>query len=170
VLYYGSNTIANQKIKLGDRCSNNQAELLAIYKALEMINSLNKDRFNPQTAVIYTDSRIAIDSIHNTNNHSYLAEETRKIITNLDRREWKIKFSWIKAHAGILGNETADRIAQEAARNTDMKCDFNKIPKSTIYRKADKEAMQKWQREWTTSQNGAATRQYFPTIQHRAMQ
>ena len=66
-----------------------------------MINSLNKDRFNPQTAVIYTDSRVAIDSIHNTNNHSYLAEKGRKMIANLDRREWKIKFSWVKAHAGI---------------------------------------------------------------------
>ena len=141
---------------------------MAIYKALEMINSLNKDRFNPQTAVIYTDSRVAIDSIHNTNNHSYLAEDTRKMIANLDRREWKIIFSWVKAHAGIPGNETADRIAKEAARNTDMKCDFSKKPKSTIYREADEEAMQKWQREWTTSQNGAVTRQYFPTIQHRA--
>ena len=30
------------------------------------------------------------------------------------------------------------------------------------------EAMQKWQRVWTTNQNAAATRQYFPTIQHRA--
>ena len=168
VIYYGSNTIASLKVKLGYRCSNNQAELLAIYKALEIINSLNKDRFNPQTAVIYTDSRVAIDSLHNINNHSYLAEETRKMIANLDRREWKIKFSWVKAHASIRGNETADRIAKEVARNTDMKCDFNKIPKSTIYRKAEEEAMQKWQRDWATSQNAAATGQYFPTIQHRA--
>jgi len=96
VIYYGSNTIASLKLKLGHRCPNNQAELLAIYKALEMINSLNKGRINPQTSVIYTDSRVAIDSIHNMNNHSYLAEETRKFIGNLDRREWKIKFSWVR--------------------------------------------------------------------------
>jgi len=49
-----------------------------------------------------------------------------------------------------------------------MKCDFYKIPKSKIYREAEQEAMQKLQRELTTSQNAAATRQYFPTIQHRA--
>jgi hypothetical protein len=48
-----------------------------------------------------------------------------------------------------------------------MKCDFDKIPKSTIYREAEEEAMQKWQRERTRSHNAAATRQYFPTIQHR---
>ena len=117
VILYGCNTIVSLKLKLGDRCSINQADLLAIYKALEMINSLNKDRFNPQTAVIYTDSSVAIDSIHHINNHLYIAEETRKMIANLDKREWKIKFSWVNANAGIRCNETADRIANEAARN-----------------------------------------------------
>ena len=48
-----------------------------------------------------------------------------------------------------------------------MKCDFDRIPKSTIYREAEEEATQKWQQEWTTSHKAAATRQYFPTIQHR---
>jgi ribonuclease HI len=159
VVYNGSNTIASLKLKLADRCSNNQSELLAIYKALETIKSLNKECYNPHTAIIYTDSRVAVDSIHNTNNHSYLAEEIRKMVANLDRIEWKIKFSWVKAHAGILGNETADRIAKEAARNTEMKCDFDKIPKSMIYREAEEEAMQKGQWEWTMSHKAAATRQ-----------
>jgi ribonuclease HI len=79
-------------LKLKESCSNNQAEPLAIYKALEMIKPLHKDCFNPHTAIIYTDSRVAINSIHNTNHHSYLAEEIRKIVANLDRREWKANF------------------------------------------------------------------------------
>ena len=83
MLYNGSNTIGRLKLKLADRCSNNQAELLAIYKALEMIKTLNKECYYPHTAIIYTDSRVAIDSIHNTNNHSYLADETRKMLANL---------------------------------------------------------------------------------------
>ena len=137
MLYNGSNTIGRLKLKLADRCSNNQAELLAIHKALEMIKTLNKECYYPYIAIIYTDSRVAIDSIHNTNNHSYLAEETRKMLAKLAKREWNIKFSWVKARAGNPGNETADRIAKEAARNADMKCDFDRIPKSTIYREAE---------------------------------
>ena len=35
VIIKGSNIIAIQKLKLEDRCSNNQAEQLAIHKALE---------------------------------------------------------------------------------------------------------------------------------------
>jgi ribonuclease HI len=55
------------------------------------------------------------------------------MLAKLAKREWNIKFSWVKAHAGNTGNETADRIVKEAARNADMKCDFDRIPKSTIY-------------------------------------
>jgi len=35
VIFKGSDIIARQKLKLKDRCSNNQAEQLAIHKALE---------------------------------------------------------------------------------------------------------------------------------------
>jgi hypothetical protein len=34
VIFKGSDKIAGQKLKLGDRCSNNQAEQVAIHKAL----------------------------------------------------------------------------------------------------------------------------------------
>ena len=44
---------------------------------------------------------------------------------------------------------------------------FARIPKSTIYQEAREVSRQKWQRDWTTSQTAAATRQYFPTAQAR---
>ena len=34
------------------------------------------------------------------------------------RNEWKIEFSWVKAHAGKEGNELADRLAKEASAAT----------------------------------------------------
>ena len=57
VLFKGSDIITRQKLKLEDRCSNNQAELLAIHKALEEIGILNRENINPLTATVYTDSR-----------------------------------------------------------------------------------------------------------------
>jgi ribonuclease HI len=65
-------------MKLEDRCSNNQAEQLAINKALEEIQLLNRESISPLTAIIYSDSRVSLDSLHNPNNHSFLVEEIRK--------------------------------------------------------------------------------------------
>jgi len=167
VIFKGSDEIARHKLKLSNSCSNNQAEQLAIQKALEEIELLNKENINPPTAIIYTDSRVALDSISNPNNHSFLEEEIRKKAPSLEEREWRIKFSWVKAHAGTLGNEVADMLAKEAARSENMQCVIDRIPKSTLQYKAEEESKKEWQTEWSTSNKAAATRQYFPTVQDR---
>jgi len=58
----------------------------------------------PRTAEIYTDSQITINSITNTSNHNNLIEEIRKHTLQLQRDNWEIRFTWVKAHIGILGN------------------------------------------------------------------
>jgi ribonuclease HI len=161
VIYKGRDIIARQKVNLGKRCSNNQAEQVAIDKALEEIDQLDKDGSNPLTAMIHTDSRIVLVSIHNPENHSYLVEEIRKKVASLERKKWRIKFSWFKAHAGTRGNEIADRLSKEAARSGGTEYEFARIPKSTLYQEA---ARKTCQGTWTASQKAAATRQYFPTV------
>jgi len=118
-------------------------------------------------ATIFTDSRVSLDSLHKPNNHAFLLEEIRKMVASLERSEWKITFSWVKAHAGIYGKELADRLAKEAARSDRTSYEFHRIPKSTLYHKAAEEAKQKWQAEWTTCHKASATKQYFPTFKDR---
>ena len=88
------------KFKLDNKCSN-QAEHLTIFKALEVIETIEIMEYSPCTANIFTDSRISIDLLKNVNNHSYLIEETRKKISTLERANWTIEFSWVKAHISI---------------------------------------------------------------------
>jgi ribonuclease HI len=145
------------KLKLDSRCSNNQAEQLAILKALEAIKSLNRNSINPRMGTIFTDSRVSLDSLHNPNNHAFLVEEIRKKVASLERSQWKIMFSWVKAHIGIFVNELADKLAKEAARSDDTSYDFDRIPKSTLYQEAAVETIQKWQAEWTTCHKADAT-------------
>jgi hypothetical protein len=40
---------------------------------------------NPRTVMIYTDSRVALDSLHNPNNYAYLVEEIRKKLLHMAR-------------------------------------------------------------------------------------
>jgi hypothetical protein len=85
----------------------------------------------------------------------------------LERFNWTIEFSWVKAHIGIYGNELADRLAKEATRNRDTTIAFNRIPKSTLYSEIEEEANQKWQQEWETCTKAAITKQFFAHVQER---
>ena len=74
-----------------------------------------------KTATVYTDSRITMDSLKNSNIHTFLIEEIRRKLTEMGKINWKIKFCWVKAHVGIRGNELADTLAKGAATNEDIK-------------------------------------------------
>ena len=52
----------------------------------------------------------------------------------MENQNLKIKFNWIKAHAGHHGNELADQTAKEAAINNDIKEWYTRIPRSTVRR------------------------------------
>jgi ribonuclease HI len=79
-IFVGKGLKAQLKFKLHNRCSNNQAEQLAIAKALEVRDAIDIAENSPFTIGIFTDSRITIDSLKNVNNHSYIIEEVRKKI------------------------------------------------------------------------------------------
>ena len=57
-LYYGTDLALQEKFKLDNRCSNNQAGQLAITKALEAIVKIDITVDMPRTATIFTESRI----------------------------------------------------------------------------------------------------------------
>jgi ribonuclease HI len=71
---------------------------------------------SPRTAAILTDT---LDTMKNVKNHSYLIEEIMKRLLKLERSNWTIAFSWVKAHTGIHGNELANQLAKAAARTGD---------------------------------------------------
>jgi ribonuclease HI len=113
------------RYKLEEKCSNNQAEQLAIVKALTKLRSMHTIQGSQQTTAIHTDSRITLEAIANPKNHQSLVESIRKEIQTLEEDGWIIHFSWVKAHANNLGNKLADQLAKEAA------CD-NSTEKPTI--------------------------------------
>jgi hypothetical protein len=61
------NELAHQlRYTLHNRCSNNQAEQLAIVKALEKIGKLHISDNIPRIATVHTDSIITLQSLKNT--------------------------------------------------------------------------------------------------------
>jgi ribonuclease HI len=166
-LYIGTDLALQEKFKLDNRCSNNQAEQLAITKALEAIGKIDITEHTPCTATIFTDSRISIDAIRDTRNHSHLIEEIRKKMSSLERANWNIELSWIKAHVGIVGNELADRLAKAAASDSEAKIVFNRLPMSTLITKIQEETKLKWQRKWEECTKARITKEFFPRVHDR---
>ena len=62
-VFKGKILMEQLKFKLDKRCSNNQAEQLAIVKALEAMETQTAKHNAHKTAVVYTDSKITMDSI-----------------------------------------------------------------------------------------------------------
>jgi len=92
-IFSGKELVKKLKYKLDNGCSNNQAEKLAIAKALEALESTDIEENIPRTAAITTDSRISPYSIKNVNNHSYLIEELRKRLFKLESSNLTVTFA-----------------------------------------------------------------------------
>ena len=152
------------KYRLNDRCSNNQAEQMAILKALDYIQYM---KVGEKTVLVYTDSRITLQLLKNQKKHTKLIDQIRGKVTEMEQQEWKVDFSWIKAHAGHRGNELADHLAKEAARNKNIDESYNRFPKSEVMGELNKQSVIQWQREWDSTTKGAITKSFFPKIVDR---
>jgi len=91
----------------------------------------------------------------------------RRKITEMKRTNWEVTLCWVKAHAGILGNELADTLAKKAATNESLTEDYKRIPKSVMKRELEEESVRKWQRNWAQTTKGSITKEYFPNVEER---
>jgi ribonuclease HI len=103
--------------RLNKRCTNKQAEQLAILAALQYIEKTQRP---DKRVTIYTDSKITLDKLQNSNIHTNIIEEMRRKIIEMNKMSWEITLCWVKTHAGILGNELADTLAKKAATNESL--------------------------------------------------
>jgi ribonuclease HI len=53
----------------------------------------------------------------------------RRVIIERNRANWEVKICWVKAHAGMLGNELADTLSKKAATNELLTEDYNRNQK-----------------------------------------
>ena len=153
------------KHKIYDECSNNQAEQMAIVKALQAIETTKINNNIPRAIKLHTDNRINLESLKNMKNRNQLIEELSKKTIALEKEDWNIECTWIKVHAENFGNELADRLVKEAVRNSDI-C-YNRIPKSEIEHQEREKSIENWQQQWNNSTKESVTKEFFPNIKDR---
>jgi len=104
--------------------TNNRMELWAVIAALEMLK-------NPQTEIsIYTDSKYVCDSVEKKwvfgwEKKAFKGKKNedlwRKFLPLY--RKHKVRFHWVRGHAGNPFNERADELAVAAAHSKNLKTD-----------------------------------------------
>ena len=87
-----------------------------------------------KAVTVHSDSITTLESLINTDIHTFLTEEIKQRVHEMENSEWKIRFRWVKAHAGTSGNELADKLANEAPGKADLPISYNRIPKRVIKR------------------------------------
>jgi hypothetical protein len=105
-----------------------------------------------------------LDSLINSNIHTFLIKEIRRKLTEMEKTNWKIQFCWIKAHIRIQGNELAGTLPKEAATNSDITECYKKVPKSVVISEFNGISLEKWQREWDQTTKGEITKEFFPVV------
>ena len=100
---------------MSERCSPSlslYAELYGILKAVEKIASMKKGSFT-----ILCDSKSVLQGLGVFNSANPLFLKILEWLYIIERRGIEVKFCWVPAHVGIHGNEEADKLAKQAAKD-----------------------------------------------------
>ncbi|MGL1889372.1 MAG: ribonuclease HI, partial [Reichenbachiella sp.] len=106
------------------KTTNNRMELLAVISGLEALKVLDAE------VLVYSDSKYVVDSVEK----GWLWGWVKKNYKNKKNRDlWerfipvykrnKVKFKWVKGHAGVPENERCDELAVEAALSSNLPAD-----------------------------------------------
>ena len=125
---------------LHDAASIFTAELSAIKVALQSLKA-----YSGITAAIYTDSRSAVQAIQNTSKCA-LVREILGLLVVLSRSQVKVILCWIPGHAGIEGNELADKKAKSAIDKPTLST--QEIPVSDVKAYIKRKVLESWKHDW----------------------
>nr|XP_037872912.1 uncharacterized protein LOC119629799 [Bombyx mori] len=160
-LSFWSNEVETKckKLKLSSYCTVFQAELLAICRSTREIIKHPKDSFG-----IYSDSRSSLEAVTNNRSLHPLVVEIRRNLEECKRRNKRVALFWIKAHAGLEGNERADQLAKEAALKLKTKPDYDLCPVSCVRRQIRLGSLEVWNKRYSDGETAATTKLFFPDV------
>lgn len=150
------------------------AELIAIKLVLDFIHQI-ESKTTLEELTIFSDSQSAIGA-HTLNwkmeNHKSTIRSISKQIKSFERNHGiKTNIEWTPGHADVMGNETADKLAKEAAKEAEQIPNdaHNTITKQDVRTAARKHIMIKWQNRWENSNRGRFYFNHHENVEDRVL-
>lgn len=160
--FYHQNRNIKRQFKLMDSTSIFSAELWAIWESLLYCLQYTDNTF----FIVFSDSKSALESIKNSYYNypsNYITINILKTLKDLSLSQKNVVLVWTKAHIGIVGNETVDKLAKEATTFPNFLEKF-RIPHSDFVKVAKDKAKQNWRDYYSDSNKGYVYKNTFPTI------
>ncbi|GFV11563.1 probable RNA-directed DNA polymerase from transposon X-element [Trichonephila clavipes] len=126
--------------RLDTSCSIFTAEAVAIYRALQLIDSTM-----PRKYCIYTDSMSVLEALENYHDRCHpVVCIILDITSRMYSKGFYIVFCWLPSHVGIIGNEQADSAAKSATTHLPLA-----VPLSDMKRVIMHHIFKIWQESWS---------------------
>ena len=148
--------------------SNIWCEVFAMQLALKEIRRhYQTHTFSKTRLIVFSDCKFVINAIYQRWNSYYCRSEIEKCQAILRSLSNVPELYWVKGHAGIPGNEQADKLAKQAqlqARQNQP--DMFSRTAVLIWTNPDLNPYftTTWNSEWVKSDNSKHTREFFPTL------
>ncbi|XP_063623904.1 uncharacterized protein LOC134795903 [Cydia splendana] len=156
-IWKGETETKAHKLALSKYCTVYQAELLALCKATREANKYAEKSFG-----IYSDSMAALQTVQNHSCLHPLAVEARENLKAMSLQGKVVTLHWIKAHAGLEGNERADELAKGAAVGSKRKPDYDHCPVSFVKRSIRMSTLDEWNQRYKSGETASITKLFFP--------
>jgi ribonuclease HI len=150
---------------LGQEYEVYDAELFAIYKALEIGNQRSyHDTLTFKDLWIFSDSQAALKGLKagQTRANHTLYQKIYNMAETIGKKGINIHISWVPGYLGIYGNEKADQSAQYGANWVDPCSDSSELGLSISFlsRKLKERILSSWSQIWATTTHSQHYQQF----------
>jgi ribonuclease HI len=140
---------------LGEYMEIMDAELFAVYKALESIPYATQEQI-----YVFIDSQAALkrlDKVSTTGGQQYV-HAIIQLCKKLQQQNNTLYFSWVPGHKDVIGNEHADRLAKAGLERKTSKEAYTS--QSNLRKQIKAKALQDWRTSWFTAKDQQKGKQY----------
>ena len=166
VIYFPNGTKEEILHPCGSVCSNYIAEQLAIHSAITHIHHTFDT--NPScitNTVIFTDSLSALQALESgTDVSTEMTQLTWNIHSLISKFNIGLVLQWIPGHAGVPGNETADKLAKRGAA---LPQPIKPATYETTCQMIKSNLREEWMNSWTTGTTGRPMHAHMNKPKHK---